>query len=444
MLAACSSARISPEYDVRRQAVSIVRVKRRTASPVGGSAATEHRARLVPRLLVHQRARLLPLGERSGRLEVGRHRRPARGTSRLTGRAAEEQPAEAGVGGVLARRPPGDHLRLGAGERDVGQPELLAGALGAARRRSGIGRPGQVQSSECRVVVVEEQLGGLGDVAVEEVRAGRRRGTAGPCSRGWSGSARPPRRCRAAGCARSRRGRRGARSGTTRAAPGARAGCGARSRGASGRGARGRSAAVRRRAARAPAPRGRRPAPPRGPRRCRGCGTGRASRGRVRRRRRRARRRRSRATRGVSPTNEVSATARTRLVRCCSSASSSTSHSSAAWLSITLLPPATTEGMPWAASAARMASTRLTLESRSAMSPASIGSALEGRAGAEQPRDVGGEVGGDVLAQGVDADGAVAAGGEVRRAELTHPQRRGCGSTRPAGCPGGAPGRRGR
>ena len=131
---------------------------------------------------------------------------------------------------------------------------------------------------------------------------------------------------------------------------------------------------------------------------------------------------------GVSPMNEVSATARTRLVRCCSSASSSTSHSSAAWLSITLLPPATTDGMPWAASAARMASTRLTLESRSAMSPASIGSPSKVAPGAEQPRDVGREVDSDVLAQGVDADGAVAAGGEVLRPELTHAQRRGCRS----------------
>ena len=48
--------------------------------------------------------------------------------------------------------------------------------------------------------------------------------------------------------------------------------------------------------------------------------------------------------------------------------------------------------------------------------------AVEGRAGAEQSRDVGGEVDGDVLAQGVDADGAVAAGGEVLRPELPHPQ----------------------
>ena len=32
MLAACSSARIKPEYDVRRQSVSIVRVNRRTAT----------------------------------------------------------------------------------------------------------------------------------------------------------------------------------------------------------------------------------------------------------------------------------------------------------------------------------------------------------------------------------------------------------------------------
>ena len=54
--------------------------------------------------------------------------------------------------------------------------------------------------------------------------------------------------------------------------------------------------------------------------------------------------------------------------------------------------------------------------------------ALEGRAGAEQPRDVGREVVGDVLAQGVDADGAVAAGGEVLARQLTHAQRRGCRS----------------
>ena len=50
--------------------------------------------------------------------------------------------------------------------------------------------------------------------------------------------------------------------------------------------------------------------------------------------------------------------------------------------------------------------------------------ALEGRPGAEQPGDVVGEVGGDVLAQRVDADGAVAAGGDVLRPDLTHAQRR--------------------
>ena len=55
--------------------------------------------------------------------------------------------------------------------------------------------------------------------------------------------------------------------------------------------------------------------------------------------------------------------------------------------------------------------------------------ALEGRAGVEQSRDVGGEVDGDVLAQGVDAYGAVATGGEVCSPELSNPQRCGCRRT---------------
>ena len=38
-----------------------------------------------------------------------------------------------------ARRPPGDHLGLGAGERDVGQPELLARRSPARARRSASG-----------------------------------------------------------------------------------------------------------------------------------------------------------------------------------------------------------------------------------------------------------------------------------------------------------------
>ena len=99
------------------------------------------------------------------------------------------------------------------------------------------------------------------------------------------------------------------------------------------------------------------------------------------------------------------------------------SHSSAAWLSITLLPPPTTDGIPWASNAARIGSTRLTLERSSATWPAPIGSPVVRRAGAEQPRHVGREVLGDVLAQRVDPDRAVAAGREAGGPELTQAQR---------------------
>ena len=167
VLASCSSARISPEYDVRRQSVSSVRMKRRTSSGPGDARAVECRRRAGRRRLERERARVLPGRERGQRLEVGGHRHPI-GDGGLPLRPAEQQPAEAGVGGVLAGAPPGHDLRLGTRQRDVGEPQLLAGVLGP-RPPGGLGRPGEVEPSGAGLVVVE-QLGRLGDVAVEEVR----------------------------------------------------------------------------------------------------------------------------------------------------------------------------------------------------------------------------------------------------------------------------------
>ena len=76
---------------------------------------------------------------------------------------------------------------------------------------------------------------------------------------------------------------------------------------------------------------------------------------------------------GVSPTNDVRATARTREVSCFSSASSRVSHSSQAGLSSTLPPLVTTLGTPRRRSSDRNISTCLRLNIRIATSPARTG-----------------------------------------------------------------------
>ena len=163
----CSSARISPEYDVRRQSVSMLRTNWRTSSRPVSSPRGSTGAGPTSACLEGQRSGLLPLGERGERLEVTRHGHPV-GHRRLSGRPAEQQPAEARVGGVLAGSPPGHHLGLGSGERHVGEPQLLARVLGP-RATGRVGRAGQVEATGA-LVVVEQLLGGVGCVAVEEVR----------------------------------------------------------------------------------------------------------------------------------------------------------------------------------------------------------------------------------------------------------------------------------
>ena len=167
VLASCSSARISPEYDVRRQSVSSVRMKRRTSSGPGDARASS--AGAAPGVAVSSAsapASCQAVSAASASKSVGTGTRSGTVASPL--RPAEQQPAEAGVGGVLAGPPPGHDLRLGTRQRDVGEPQLLAGVLGP-RPPGGLGRPGEVEPPGAGLVVVE-QLGRLGDVAVEEVR----------------------------------------------------------------------------------------------------------------------------------------------------------------------------------------------------------------------------------------------------------------------------------
>ena len=60
--------------------------------------------------------------------------------------AAEQQPAAAARRGVRRGRPPGDDLRLGAGERDVEQPQVLAALLARCALGGAVGsrrRPGR-------------------------------------------------------------------------------------------------------------------------------------------------------------------------------------------------------------------------------------------------------------------------------------------------------------
>ena len=153
-----------------------------------------------------------PGGVRGERHRSARSRpRPSRGAGAVGGDVAvrvarEQQPARARSRGCPRSPPTRRRLVLGAGQRDVGEPEVLAalllesaglvaaevGALepdvdrAARSRRRGRGRrPGPALSSDA---------GG-----VPQVRAGRRPGTRAPCCGGSSGPGRPRRRTPAGG-----------------------------------------------------------------------------------------------------------------------------------------------------------------------------------------------------------------------------------------------------
>ena len=106
------------------------RVNRRTprvraaARPTGdsGAATISERSR-------DGTALRLPVAEPLDHLLVGGPARRLLGHRGLTRSAAAQQPGEAAVGLLPGRRPPGDDLRLGAGERDVGEADVVAGGL---------------------------------------------------------------------------------------------------------------------------------------------------------------------------------------------------------------------------------------------------------------------------------------------------------------------------
>ena len=118
--------------------VSTPRWNRRTSRVGIGSPGTVRRCAAQLGVLHHQGAAGLPLGERRERLEAGRDLRQRGGTALSPRSRPNSSRREAGVAGVPGRRPPRDHLALCPGERDVGQPQLLAGGLAPApgwRRR---------------------------------------------------------------------------------------------------------------------------------------------------------------------------------------------------------------------------------------------------------------------------------------------------------------------
>ncbi len=172
-----------------------------------------------------------PAAEDPDDLVVTRHR----GCARHHGIALRpaQQPVQRRGDGVLGRRPPAHHLRLRAGHRDVEQPQPLAGLLvgpapHAARPSR---RPRRRVARRRRGSGVRRRRGRAGAPAWartgRRAPAGRPRGTAGPCWRGWSPAAPRPRRSRGGGCAR-RRGRRGPRRPARAARPAARPARGAR------------------------------------------------------------------------------------------------------------------------------------------------------------------------------------------------------------------------
>ena len=125
--------RISPEYEVRRQARSIGAA--RSAAPraavggggtAGGAGAAGRLARRVGPPAASQARK-----QRRRRSSVAGAGHPV-GHRGLAGPATAQQPGQPAVGLVPRRRPPGHDLGLGAGERDVGQPDVVAGHLGAA------------------------------------------------------------------------------------------------------------------------------------------------------------------------------------------------------------------------------------------------------------------------------------------------------------------------
>ncbi len=122
-------AAVRAEYDVRRQARSMVRSKRRTESgaPVGRPGASRARRRRWPRSTAFAPAAAGP-GRRG---PCGPGRRPASlASSPLRRRPGRRAGVPSGDAGAVGRGPPQHHLVLGPGEGDVGQPQLLAPLLG--------------------------------------------------------------------------------------------------------------------------------------------------------------------------------------------------------------------------------------------------------------------------------------------------------------------------
>ena len=152
--------------------MSTSRVNDRTASPDGSSSgtgstssATTDSSTTGPPACC-QRRNQVSTSSSDGRLVE------AVGDRRVVLLAAAQQPGDAAVALVPRRRPPGHHLGLGAGQRDVGQPDVVAGHLGPPPLLVG-GVPAAPLAADVEAagaVLVEQQQLVVEDVPVEAER----------------------------------------------------------------------------------------------------------------------------------------------------------------------------------------------------------------------------------------------------------------------------------
>ena len=157
---------------MRRQVTSTSRENDRTASPEGSSggtgatsSATTDSSTTGPPACSQRRNQVSTSSSPGALSRLSGHRR-------VVLLAAAQQPGDAAVALVPGRRPPGDHLGLRAGQRDVGQPDVVAGDLGPPALLVGSvpAAPLAADVEAAGVVLVEEQQLVVEDVPVEAER----------------------------------------------------------------------------------------------------------------------------------------------------------------------------------------------------------------------------------------------------------------------------------
>ena len=152
-------------------------MRRHAASTVAGEAPGAEVGRVGPRRVGARGRHGAPAPGRDRRGRATRRRASTTSSSVGTGGVvghlggagvAHQHPVERGGDGVLGRRPPADDLGLGAGDRDVEQPQPLAGLLllPAAAVVVPVGASATDVDAALPVVVVEQRAGRLGHEAV--------------------------------------------------------------------------------------------------------------------------------------------------------------------------------------------------------------------------------------------------------------------------------------